>query len=149
MNFGFRVVGSSPIVLPRKLNYKQMVEQKISLTLLVPGKSKRSLQVCNKNPKRSHKVTQVEEEEKVVTIKSYNRDNVISQSMNLCVDAYKAMLSTPTHPKYNKPVKYNRRGEVIARVWDIMSIDARLKLHFDQIAHDLGAVAYSYEVLGD
>lgn len=34
-------------------------------------------------------------------------------------------------------------------VWDTMTVHERLKAHFDQIAHDLGAVSYSYEILGD
>ena len=45
--------------------------------------------------------------------------------------------------------KLDKNGDVVERVWDTMTVHERLKAHFDQIAHDLGAVSYSYEILGD
>ena len=72
-----------------------------------------------------------------------------SQSINICEDAYNHMLATPTSPKLAKPTKVNSVGDVIERVWDTLPKHERLKNHFDQIAHDLGAVSYSYEILGD
>ena len=39
-------------------------------------------------------------------------------------------------------------GKLI-RVWDTMSEDARIKKHCELIAHDMGAIGFSYNILGD
>lgn len=137
-----------------------MIETKLSLSLLIPGTSMLSSQECEKNPKNSydeHKVlikytkgkgkTQ-KQVKKLLTIHT-SKQKLIPHHMNISEEAYKYMLETPTAHKYSKPIKWNSAGEVVQRIWDIMSVDDRLRKHFDMVAHDLRAVSYSYEILGD
>lgn len=137
-----------------------MVEPKVSLNLLVPGAGMLSSQVCEENPQENydeHKLLLTYTKgkgkfqktvKKVLNIRT-RKQKLVSQNINICEEAYYHMLHTPTSAKLSKPTKYNKYGEVIERVWDTLSIDERLKYHFDLIAHDLGAVSYSYEILGD
>lgn len=133
---------------------------KISLSLLVPGAVMLSSQECEENPEKSydkhsllieHTKGQGKHKKAVRETINYRtrKQRLITQNINICEEAYDYMLSTPTSKKYAKPVKLNKNGEVIQRVWDTMSIQNRLKAHFDLIAHDLGAESYSYEILGD
>lgn len=135
-----------------------MVEPKISLSLLVPGANKLSLQECRKNPKTSydeHKViikyTKGKGKNQKVVKKILNiqtrKSKLVTQNINMCMEAYESMLCTPTSAKFAKILK--AKGDKVTRVWDTMSIDQRLKKHFDLIAHDLGAVSYTYEVFDD
>ena len=137
-----------------------MVEPKVSLSLLVPGAGMMSSQECEKNPKESYnehkmlinftkgKGKNQKEAKKLLVIKT-RKQKLVSQNISICEEAYKSMLSTPTSRKCAKPTKVNALGDVIERVWDTMSVNERLKCHFDLIAHDLNAVSYSYEILGD
>ena len=137
-----------------------MVEPKVSLSLLVPGAGMMSSQECEKNPKESYnehkmlinftkgKCKNQKEAKKLLVIKT-RKQKLVSQNISICEEAYKSMLSTPTSRKFAKPTKVNALGDVIERVWDTMSVNERLKCHFDLIAHDLNAVSYSYEILGD
>lgn len=137
-----------------------MIEPKISLSLLIPGASMLSSQECDKNPKENYdenklvftytkgKGKNLKKIKKVVAFQT-RKQRMVTQSINMCKETYEYMLETPTSPKFNKPVKRNKAGIVTKRVWDTMSIDERLKEHFDQIAYDLHAVSYSYEILGD
>lgn len=124
-----------------------MIEPKISLSLLVQGATMLSSQECEKNPKESyneHIVTlefpkgkgkqqrTIKKTFKVQTRKS----KLITQNINLCEDAYYYMINNATDPK-------------LIKKWPHMSIDSRLKAHFDLIAHDLRAVSYDYKVLDD
>lgn len=86
---------------------------------------------------------------KKLLVVNTRKQKLVTQNINICEEAYHHMLSTPTTPKLSKPTKVNKNGEVIKRVWDDLTVHERLKHHFDQIAHDLKAVSYSYEVLGD
>lgn len=138
-----------------------MVEPKISLSLLVPGAGMLSSQECEKNPQESYnehkmpikytkrnKVSSRKEVKKLIVVKT-RKQKMVSQNINICEEAYQSMLHTPTSPKLSKPTKLDKNGDVVERVWDTMTVHERLKAHFDQIAHDLGAVSYSYEILGD
>lgn len=119
-----------------------------------------SSQECEKNPKESYnehkmlinftkgKGKNQKEVKKLLVIKT-RKQKLVSQNISICEEAYKSMLSTPTSRKLAKPTKVNALGDVIERVWDTMSVNERLKCHFDLIAHDLNAVSYSYEILGD
>ena len=113
-----------------------------------------SSQECDKNPKKGYEehkmfVTHTKgfgKNKKVVKtlIKFRTRkQELVTQNISICDEAYNYMLSTPTSPKLAKSVKGGKR------VWDTLSMDERLKHHFDLIAHDLRAVSYSYEVLAD
>lgn len=137
-----------------------MVEPKVSLSLLVPGAGMLSSQECEKNPKESyneHKLLisytkgkgKYQKEAKKLLVIQTRKQKMVSQNINICEEAYHHMIATPTSPKLAKPTKYNQFGEVVERVWDTLSVHERLKHHFDLIAHDLHAVSYSYEVLGD
>lgn len=137
-----------------------MVEPKISLSLLVPGAGMLSSQECDKNPKESydeHKILisytkgkgKYQKEAKKLLVINTRKQKLVTQNINICEEAYYHMLATPTSPKLAKPTKTNKNGDVVERVWDTLSVHERLKHHFDQIAYDLRAVSYSYEILGD
>lgn len=137
-----------------------MVEPKISLSLLVPGAGMLSSQECEKNPKDSYEENRLpivyykgkgknQKKIKKLIIFQTRKNKLITQNINISKEAYEDMLNTPTSVKLAKAIKYDVNGEVIVRTWDTMSIDERLKKHFDLIAHDLHAVSYSYEILGD
>lgn len=124
-----------------------MVELKISLSLLVPGAGLLSSQECEKKPKESHnehkmlikftkgKGKYAREAKKLLVIKT-RKQKMITQNINICEEAYHHMLETPASNKMFK-------------VWNTLTEHEKLKAHFDLIAHDLHAVSYSYEVLGD
>ena len=137
-----------------------MVEQKISLSLLIPGASMLSSQECDKNPKESyneHKMFisftkgkgKYQKGANKLLVFHTRKQKLVTQNINICEEAYHYMLSTPTSQKLAKPIKINKSGNVVKRVWDTLSVHERLKKHFDQIASDLRAVSYSYEILGD
>ena len=138
-----------------------MIEPKISLSLLVPGAGMLSSQECEKKPPQESyneqkmliKYTKgkgkFQKEVKKLLVVKTRKQRMVSQNINICEEAYRSMLDTPTSTKLAKPVKFNRHGDVVKRVWDGLSEDERLKHHFDLIAHDLGAISYSWEVLGD
>lgn len=138
-----------------------MIETKLSLSLLVPGATMLSSQECEKNPPKESYDEQVmlitytkgkgknKKEVKKPLVFKTRKQKLVHRSINICEEAYKHMLATPTSPKFSKPIKRNSAGEVVARIWDTMSEHERLKEHLDMIAHDLHAVSYNYEVFGD
>lgn len=137
-----------------------MFEPKVRLSLSIQGADMLSSQECEKNPKESYnesvtiikyskgKGKNQKEVKKSLVIK-VRKQKLITQLINLTEEAYKYMLSTPTSSKYLKAVKKNNAGEIIQRVWDVMSIHDRLKKHFDLIANDFHAISYKYEILDD
>ena len=58
-------------------------------------------------------------------------------------EAYDYMVHTPVSEQYNR--KINKKQ----KVWDTFSIDKRLRMYFDNIANDMRAVKYNYEILDD
>lgn len=136
------------------------MEIKITLSLLVPGASLLTPEFCDKNPKDSYDENKITvsytkgngkkaQKVKKTYIFMTRKQRLITQNININREAYEYMLQTPTTTKLSKPVKRNNAGDVIQRVWDTMSVDARLKEHFNLIAHDFRAVSYSYEILDD
>jgi hypothetical protein len=135
-----------------------MTELKVSLSFFVPGANMLSSQECDKNPKKNYNEDKMlirltrgkgkhrKEREKSLIIRT-RKQKLAIQKLNICEEAYKYMLSTPTSVKLSRPTKRNKDGDVIKRVWDTMSIHERLKKHFDLLAHDFHAVSYSYEIL--
>lgn len=124
-----------------------MVEPKVSLSLLVPGAGMLSQQEAENKPKESydkHKMLikytkgkgKKQKTVKELLVIKTRKPKLVSQNINICEEAFKEMLITPTSPK-------------LARVWSSLKVKERLKHHFDLIAHDLGAVSYSFEILGD
>lgn len=137
-----------------------MTESKVSLSLLIPDAGMLSSQECDKNPKENYNEDKMlirltkgkgkhqKEREKYMIIRT-RKQKLAIQKLNICEEAYKYMLSTPTSVKLSRPTKRNKDGDVIERVWDTMSVHERLKKHFDLLAHDFHAVSYSYEILDD
>lgn len=135
-----------------------MTELKVSLSFFVPGANMLSSQECDKNPKENYNEDKMlirfakgkgkhqKEREKYMIIRT-RKQKLAIQKLNICEEAYKYMLSTPTSVKLSRPTKRNKDGDVIERVWDTMSVHERLKKHFDLLAHDFHAVSYSYEIL--
>lgn len=85
------------------------------------------------------------EAKKLLVIQT-RRQRLVTQNINICEEAYEYMLVTPTSPKFAKRIK---QGKIETTIWRTMSIDERLKKHFDLIASDLHSVSYSYEILDD
>ena len=136
------------------------MEVKVSLSLLVQGAGLLTPEFCEKNPKESYNEHKMlisytkgkgknQKTSKKLLVIQTRKQKLVTQNINICEEAYKHMLSTPTSAKFSKPTKKNKAGDVIERVWDTMSVHERLKEHFDLMAHDLHAVSYSYEILGD
>lgn len=137
-----------------------MSEIKVSLSLELQGGTMLSEQECSKNPKESYNEDKVlisytkgksknQKTVKKLLVINTRKQRSVSQNINICEEAYDYMLCTPTSPKLAKPIRTDKHGEVVKRVWDTLSIHERLKHHFDLIAHDFGAISYSYEILGD
>lgn len=123
------------------------MEVKVSLSMLVPGAGLLTPEFCEKNPKESydkHKIPftytkgkgKNTKRVKELLVISTRKQRTVTQNINICEEAYEYMLTTPTSNK-------------LAKVWNSLSKKERLKAHFDLIAHDLHAISYSYEVLGD
>lgn len=135
-----------------------MTEPKISLSLLVPGANMLSSQECEKNSKDNYEEFKVtvstvkgkgknkKEIKKIYTVHT-RKSRLVTHHINMTNEAYEWMIDTPTSAKLAKPLKHNSKGDVVRRVWDTLPIHQRLEAHFNLIAHDLGAVSYSYEVL--
>lgn len=98
-----------------------MVEPKMSLILTLPGSIKVNYQETTFMP--------------------------IKQVIKMSKDAYEAMISEPSNPKYNKIVAKSM-GKAI-RVWDTMSKDARIKKHCEMIKHDMHAVDFDFIIFED
>lgn len=132
-----------------------MVEPKLSLTLVLPGSIMVSQQVAENKPKElteEHKMFFKNYKSKKnkgpeVIIFRTRKSIPARQVLKMSQEAYEAMLEESTSPKYNKIVA-KVKGKPI-RVWDTMSEDARIKKHCELIAHDRGAIDFSYNVLGD
>lgn len=135
-----------------------MIDNKLSLTFVLPGGTLVSSQECEKNPKESyitHKIMVSETKGKgkykrTITKPLYvhtRKARTASQHINMSTEAYLHMLSTPVNDKLAKVVKVTKSGAV--RAWDLLSEHERLTHHLDLIAHDLHAISYEYEVLGD
>lgn len=125
-----------------------MVEPKLSLILVLPGSTMVSQQVAENKPKKLIKKGKLKKDKS-------SKDSVFrtkklipaKQVLKMSQEAYEDMLGTSTNPKYNKVVAKSK-GKLI-RVWDTMSEDARIRKHCELIAHDMGAIDFSFNVLGD
>lgn len=132
-----------------------MVEPKLSLILVLPGSIMISQQVAENKPEelteenkmlfKSYK-SKKDKSPEVITFRT-RRSIPARQVLKMSQEAYEAMLEESTSPKYNKIVA-KVKGKLI-RVWDTMSEDARIKKHCELIAHDMGAIDFSYNILGD
>lgn len=124
-----------------------MVESKVSLSLFIQGSKRLSQQECDKNPKKNYNEYKIfisytkgrgknQKKIKKPLIIQTRKQELITQNINICEDAYRYMLSTPTSTRLSK-------------VWNSMSVHEKLKHHFDLIAHDFHAESYNYEILND
>lgn len=131
-----------------------MVEPKLSLILVLPGSIMISQQVAENKPEftEEHKMvfksykSKKDKEPDVVTFRT-RKSIPAKQVLKMSQEAYEAMLETSTSPKYNKVIAKSK-GKLI-RVWDTMSEDAKIRKHCELIAHDMGAIDFSFNVLGD
>lgn len=132
-----------------------MVEPKLSLTLVLPGSIMVSQQVAENKPEElteEHKVlfksykSKKDKSPEVITFRT-RKSIPAKQVLKMTQEAYEAMLEESTSPKYNKVIA-KIKGKLI-RVWDTMSGDARIKKHCELIAHDMGAIDFSYNILDD
>ena len=133
-----------------------MIEPKVSLTLILPGSNMVSHQEAENKPKDYTEpnfltIRTFDEETKKVkkeTLVFNTRKSIdAAQVLKISQEAYEAMLEEPTSPKYNKVIA-KVKGKLI-RVWDTMSEDARIKKHCAIIAHDLGAIDFNFNILGE
>lgn len=125
-----------------------MIDNKLSLTFVLPGSIKVSSQECEKNSKENC-ISRKSKRKKDVVKGIYEQPRKTknaAQHINVNTEAYLYMLNTPTNTKLAKIVK-TAKGTV--RAWDLLSEHEKLKHHLDLIAHDLHAISYEYEVLGD
>ena len=135
------------------------MEAKVVLSLLVPGAKRLTQEFCEKNPKDSYNEETVNVEyytgkgnykkrhRETITIKT-RKNQLITHAINMGKEAYTYMIATPTNVELAKIIKGSSKKKK-TRVWDTLSIDQRLRNHFDLIANDLHAESYSYEILDD
>lgn len=136
-----------------------MVDNKLSLTFILPGSIMMSSQECEKNPKKNyvtHKIMMPESIKgkkmkpvyKPMTIQTRGFINA-SQHINMNNEAYLYMLDTPTTAKLARVVQKNPKTGKVKRAWDLLSDKDKLKHHIDLMANDLHAISYSYEIIED
>lgn len=116
---------------------------KVSLTVALPGRTMVSKEESLKNP-----MLLTKEVVKIYDVKTNRINNVniftrvtkpASQSLNICSEAYKKMISSST------PLKY----EGTSHQWNKLNRNDRLLWHLENIAQELGGVIMSYEVFPD
>lgn len=120
----------------------------IRLSLQVPGAGMLSSQECEQNPKESYNIHKVpvvftkgkgkfqKTVKQILTVKT-RKQRLITQNISICKEAYDYMLETPAN------------GRISQEKWIALPEKERLKAHLDQIAQDLKAVSYTYEILDD
>lgn len=141
-----------------------MTDTKVSLSILVPGATMFSKQLCFKNSKNEHGISvetpvegmtdhhrlRVEHEDKK-THKKFTKvyefhtrkSAPAKQVMNICKEAYDHMTSE------SRPDWFRVQGENPVSVWSKMSKEQRLQLQLNRLAESLGGVVDSYEVFPD
>lgn len=124
-----------------------MIETKVSLDLRVQGARMLSSQVCEKNTENYEEsrifVKYAKGKDKklvkeLIVIK-LRKQELVSQHINICKEAYEEMLKTPV-PEFSKTKGLS---------WNSLSKREKLKKHFDLIAHDLKAVSYTFDIIDD
>ena len=118
------------------------MEAKIVLSLLVPGAKRLTQEFCEKNPKEGYNeefltVVYYKKNKKCnekITIKT-KKNELITHVINIVDEAYRYMISNP-------PSSYNNKKK-----WGSLSINQRLREHFDLIANDFNAVDYHFKIL--
>lgn len=131
-----------------------MIEPKIRLSLYVPGAKMLSSQECDENPKENYTLHKLNVEyaegngkkksiKKETLLFRTKNNRLVRQNINMSKEAYDYMVHTPVSEQYNR--KINKKQ----KVWDTFSIDKRLRMYFDNIANDIRAVKYNYEILDD
>lgn len=143
-----------------------MTEVKVSLSVIVPGSVMLSKEEClkttqkviEKTSKKTGKtykktvdvlvdnfdmmdkstIRVIDKNNTVETITVYTRKSKpATQSLNICKDAYRYMVSTEC-PSWSK-----------SKVWNTMKPKERLEAHLQRIAEGLGGVSYTYQIFED
>lgn len=123
-----------------------MTEIKVSLSLVVPGAGMLSSQVCEENPSSSydrHRLVtggRTKGGKKEVILYQTRKSRTVVQNIKISRESFHYMMGNPPIDSIGRPA---------VKDYTSLSTDQRLRLHFDQIAHDLNAVSYSYEILMD
>lgn len=124
-----------------------MTEPKVVLSMLVPGAGLLTPEFCEKNPKESYNENKMivktikkkgkieKEKKKSITFKT-RKNRTVTHNIKICKEAYEYMIGTA-------PSTTTIKG------WKSLSINNKLKAHFDLIAADFNAISYSYEILND
>ena len=108
-----------------------MMETKLSVTFVLPGRTMET-QVAPANSKTIKiKIKKGYKKKKVLTERTFIP---AKQVINMSEIAYKAMIENCANNKFNK-------------IWNTMSKNERIKQHLNLIAHDLGAISFTFEVL--
>lgn len=114
--------------------------------MLVPGASLLTPGFCEENPKESYEEHRLQIEYPVEK-KKYKKETLlfktrknrpVTQHINISKEAYDAMLEEAP-----------QNSRISQKHWLSMPKNERLKVHLDQIASDLKATRYSYEILDD
>lgn len=108
-----------------------MMETKLSVTFVLPGRTMET-QVAPANSKTI----------KIKTKKGYKKKKVLpertfipaKQVINMSEIAYNAMIENCASNKFNK-------------IWNTMAKTERIKQHLNFLAHDLGAISFTFEIL--
>lgn len=140
-----------------------MSEIKIRLNLVVPGATMLSTSDCVKMSKKEayeHSTVAIKtfvkkgkntKVEKNILRIDTRKSTPARQNISMSKEAYEYMIQEAPLPKYNKRVKVQlpdgKKGN--KSLWETMTIDQKLKAHFDLIASDFNAISYSYNVLED
>ena len=128
----------------QQLNNNNMVDNKVTLTILLPGSQMYSNKECEENKEllsnNSLELSYLKNSGKFVreTIHfSTRKSRPAKQVINLCNEAYEYMISKEA-PWFVKP-----------GLWVQLSKKARLEKHLENITQSLGGVNYTYNVLED
>lgn len=121
------------------------MDVKVVLTLTVPGAVMVTQELAKVAPQDNTEVHLVDVQEKdkngnykkkeTLVVRTRKTKDIV-QKIRMDREAYEYMLSTPVDPK-------------MAARWKSTRNNDRLKCHFEQIAKDLGAKSYDFEVLED
>ena len=123
---------------------------KLSLKIVLPGRTLLSEQECSKNPEESFNshsmVVEDNKHNKEVIHFQTRKNRTITQCLNISEEAYKAMTAKASDQKddMNNCPEWSK-----ARDWFNLSKTQRLEAHLDRISKTVGGVSFTYNVLDD
>lgn len=140
---GVEVESTDTTKYQNKVN--KMSEIKLNLSLKLRGGSLLSEQECSRNSRKRSKQdcydffdVRFGKKNKERIKVAIRKPKTIRQNIKISKEAYDYMTSLSSCP-----------ADVKIHLWKKYSIAQRLNNHLSQIAHDLGALSYTYELLED